>query len=212
MIHLHRVALPCALWAAARERLMCWLIWEMRGASPHGLLLLCAWHLTDRALHAKFKGTRGTWSDSLYQCFWRWQRCETIEHHNAVYSWFKEHWFASQLVRDNMPLAARDGALELIDNLHMRRNHWSLVFSLDVAAHDTRTNTFVEVQNAVLMDHVHVRANMTMQTMVTKEALVMDRKNRKLAHQNFRTLTTAASRTLKMQKVLWQKCAHSCRT
>jgi hypothetical protein len=84
---------------------------------------------------------------------------------------------------------------ELIDNLHMRRNHWSLVFSLDVAAHDTRTNTFVEVQNAVLMDHVHVRANMNMQTMVTKEALVMDRKDRKLAHQNFRTLITSASRT-----------------
>jgi hypothetical protein len=178
------------------------------GVSPNALLLLCAWHLTDRALHAKFKGTRGTWSDSLYQCFWRWQRCETIEHHNAVYNWFKEEWFVSKLVRDNMPAAARDGALELIDNLHMRRNHWSLVFTLDVPAHDTRTNTFVEVQNHVLMDHVHVRANMTMQTMVTKEALVMDRKDRKLAHQNFRTLTTASSKTAEDAKsVLAKVCS-----
>jgi hypothetical protein len=28
------------------------------GVSPHALLLLCGWHLTDRALHAKFKGTK----------------------------------------------------------------------------------------------------------------------------------------------------------
>ena len=77
----------------------------------------------------------------------------------------------------------------------MRRQHWSLVFSLDIAAHDTRTNTFIEVQNHVLMDHCHVRANMTMQTMVTRESLVMERKDRKLAYTNFRTLNTAASKT-----------------
>jgi hypothetical protein len=165
------------------------------GVTPHAYLLLCAWHLTDRALHAKFKGTRGAWSDSLYQCFWRWQRCETIEHHNLVYNWFKNDWFSSRAVRVNMPPGARDGALELIENLHMRRQHWSLACTLDVAAHDTRTNTFVEVQNHVLMDVVHVRSNMTMQTMVTKESLVHSRKDRKFAHQNFRTLTTASSKT-----------------
>jgi hypothetical protein len=178
------------------------------GVSPHAHLLICAWHLTDRALNAKFKGTKGTWSDSLYQCFWRWQRCETIEHHNEVYNWFKNNWFSSKLVRGNMPHAARDGALELIDNLHMRRKHWSLAFSLDIAAHDTRTNTFVEVQNHVLMDHVHVRANMTMQTMVQKEALIMDRKDRKFSHQNFRTLTTAASKTAEdAESVVGKVCA-----
>jgi hypothetical protein len=108
----------------------------------------------------------------------------------------------------NMPHSARNGALELIDNLHMRRKHWSLVFSLDISAHDTRTNTFVEVQNHVLMDHVHVRANMTMQTMVNREAHIMDRKDRKFAHQNFRTLTTAASKTAQDAKsVVGKVCA-----
>ncbi len=72
----------------------------------------------------------------------------------------------------------------------------------------TWTNTFVEVQNHVLMDHVHVRANMTMQTMVTKEALIMDRKDRKFAHKNFRQLTTAASKTAEDAKsVVAKVCA-----
>jgi len=38
----------------------------------------------------------------------------------------------------------------------MRRQHWALCCNLDVAAHDTRVNTFVEVQNHILMDVVHV--------------------------------------------------------
>jgi hypothetical protein len=47
-----------------------------------------------------------------------------------------------------------------------------------------------------------------MQTMVTKEALVMDRKGRKLAHKNFRTLTTAASKTAEdAESVLAKVCS-----
>ena len=163
------------------------------GLTPNAYLLLCAWHLTDRAIEAKFRGAKGTWSDSLYQCFWTWQRCETIHHFNLVYEWFKNEWFFADIVQANMPAQARDGAMELIDNLHMRRKHWALCCNIDVAAHDTRVNTFVEVQNHVLMDHVHVHPSMTMQTMVFKEDLVQGRKDRRLAHMNFRTLSTNVS-------------------
>jgi hypothetical protein len=178
------------------------------GVTPNARLLLCAWHLTDRAIQSKFKGTKGLWSDSLYRCFWKWQRCETIEHYNLVYKWFKEQWFSSKVVTHNMPAAARDGALDLIDNLHMRRQTWSLALNIDLPAHDTRTNTFVEVQNHVLMDVVHVRSNLTMQTMVAKEDLVQSRKDRKFAHQNFRTLTTGASKTVEdSSTVVSQVCS-----
>ena len=101
------------------------------GASPHATLLLCGWHLTDRAIHDKFRGTKGAWSDSLYRMFWQWQRAETIEHYNAIYNWFKTTWFMSKVVRSNMPVSARDDALALIDNLHMRRDHWSLCSNIN---------------------------------------------------------------------------------
>jgi hypothetical protein len=43
------------------------------------------------------------------------------------------------------------------------------------------------------MDVVHVRKTMSFQTMVMKESIVMERKDRRFAHKNFRTLTTAFS-------------------
>jgi len=51
----------------------------------------------------------------------------------------------------------------------------------------------VEVQNHILMDVVHVSKSMGLQLMVSNEALVMERKDRRFAHKNFRTLTTATS-------------------
>ena len=163
------------------------------GLTPHGSLLLCAWHLSDRALHGQFKGTRGLWSDSLYQCFWKWQRAETLMHYNQIYNWFKTTWFQSDVVKLNMPASARDDALSLIESLHMRRQHWARCCNINLVAHDTRVNTFVEVQNHILMDVVHVTKTMGLQRMVSREALVMERKDRRFAHKNFRTLTTAAS-------------------
>jgi hypothetical protein len=110
-----------------------------------------------------------------------------------VYDWFKTQWFSSPLVQSAIPPHAKDGALDLIESLHMRREHWALCCHLDVADHDTRVNTFVEVQNHILMDVVHVHATMSMQTMVAKEDIVQSRKDRKFAHQNFRTMTTSVS-------------------
>jgi hypothetical protein len=163
------------------------------GLTPNGSLLLCAWHLTDRAIHREFKGKMGLWSDSLYRMFWVWQRAETLSHYNKIYEWFKTVWFESDPVRANMSASARNDALSLIENLHMRRQQWALCCNINLVAHDTRVNTFVEVQNHILMDVVHVSKSTGLQAMVSKEALVMERKDRRFAHKNFRTLTTAAS-------------------
>ncbi len=86
------------------------------GASPNACLLLCAWHLTDRALHDKFRGTLGKWSDSLYQCYWKWQRAESLKHYLQIYDWFQNTWFHSECVKKNMPRSARDDALSLIQS------------------------------------------------------------------------------------------------
>jgi hypothetical protein len=86
-----------------------------------------------------------------------------------------------------MPASARDDALSLIESLHMRRQHWALCCNINLVAHDTRVNTFVEVQNHILMDVVKVSKSMGLQKMVSKEALVMERKDRRFAHKNFRT-------------------------
>jgi hypothetical protein len=75
----------------------------------------------------------------------------------------------------------------------MRRQHWALCCDLDSAAHDTRVNTFVEVQNHVLMDAVRVHPSMSMQTMAAREDVVQSRKDRKFSHENFRTMTTCVS-------------------
>ena len=163
------------------------------GATPNSILELCCWHLTDRAIQSKFRGTKGVWSTSLYQMFWHWQRCETIRHYNLVYEWFKNTWFSSPLVQSAIPAQAKDGALDLIESLHMRRQHWALCCNLDVAAHDTRVNTFVEVQNHILMDVVHVHPSMSMQTMAANEDIAQSRKDRRFAHDNFRTMTTSVS-------------------
>ena len=112
-------------------------VWSMMskgGASPKAVLLLYAWHLTDRALHDKIRGTLGKWSDSLYQCFWKWQRAETLNHYMEIYNWFKNTWFHSNVVRKNMPTSARDDALSLIESLHMRRAHWALCCNVNLPA------------------------------------------------------------------------------
>ena len=105
-----------------------------------------------------------------------------------------------------MPVSARDEALALIENLHMRREHWALACNINLPAHDTRVNTFVEIQNACLMDVVQVSKSMGLQTMVCREAQVVDRRDRKFAHKNFRTLNTARSRP-KNELVLSQVCS-----
>ena len=77
----------------------------------------------------------------------------------------------------------------------MRREHWALVCNINLPAHDTRVNTFVEIQNACLMDVVKVSKSMGLQTMVASEAHMVDRRDRKFAHQSFRTLNTAHSKS-----------------
>ena len=179
---------------------------QFGGHTPNACLLLCGWHLTDRAMHDKFRGTKGQWCDSLYRMFWQWQRAETMEHYNAIYEWFKTTWFMSEVVRGNMPPSARDDALALIDSLHMRREHWALVCNINLPAHDTRVNTFVEIQNACLMDVVQVSKSMGLQTMVAREAEVVERRDRKCSFLNFRTLNTARSQS-KSERVLSQVCS-----
>ena len=158
---------------------------QLDGLSPSAVLLRCGWHVIDRAIIRIFGSGNKLWHRCLIRAFWMWQQVETFEGVKKFLEWLQNDFITAQCIQDDMSTQDKNLYQAFIWSLWNTRKGWARAFNMELGAFDLRTNSFVEVQNAVLTEDVGVSGSMKITTMIQKESKVFENKARRLEHGNF---------------------------
>jgi hypothetical protein len=136
----------------------------------------------------------------------RWEQCITLELFNGVKDIFRNHLPVEATRKQNFKLSA--GAITPVSLYEFELRELFAEATVKSGCKWWKRTSDPSCAQQLVSHQLWTTRFVCRHSGSHYEALVMDRNGRKLAHKNFRTLTTAASKTAEDAK----KCAHSCRT
>jgi len=169
------------------------------GPSPFATLLRCGWHIIDRAIIRVFGSANKAWHRSLTRAFWMWQQLETLQSVLEFREWLQNDFFTAPCIQEDMSPKDKIDFQGFIWSLWNTRKFWSRAFNMELGVFDARTNSFVEVQNAVLTEDVGVSAQMKIVNTVKGEGRIFGNKSRRLEHGHFQRLIRPLSTSRKIE-------------